>query len=114
MAPPHSSPPAATQPRRSSSWYRTAEWRARRAAQLAAEPWCRFHAQRGEKVRARIVDHIDPHRGDRMKFFHGRLQSLCDHCHSSVKQSIEVGRRAGCNEDGLPVDPTHPWAGGDG
>lgn len=42
-----------------------------------------------------IVDHIHPHNEDRALFFcsDDGLQTLCSHCHSSIKQSEE--RRAG-------------------
>jgi hypothetical protein len=90
--------------------YKTAAWRERAAAQLQAEPWCRFHAQRGERVKATTADHIERHRGDPHLFMAGALQSLCAHCHSSVKQSLERGSRAGCGPDGLPTDKTHPWS----
>jgi hypothetical protein len=31
----------------------------------------------GKIVAARIADHIEPHRGDPIKFWTGALQSLC-------------------------------------
>ena len=95
------------------AWYKTPEWRARSKDQLQREPWCRFCAARGLRVPARIADHIDPHRGDPVKFWSGLLQSLCGSCHSSVKQRIErAADRPGCGLDGLPIDPSHPWYSG--
>jgi len=102
----------AKSPRPWLDWYRDQRWRGpngRRIKQLAAEPWCRFHAKRGERVKATTVDHIEPHRGDPDRFWNGALQSLCHHCHSAVKQSHEAGRRFGCDAAGAPTDPSHPW-----
>lgn len=92
------------------SLYRTVEWRAKAKAQLEAEPWCRFHAKLGQQVKATIADHIERHGGDPFKFWSGRLQSLCKPCHDSVKQSMERGNTAGCDVNGMPTDPSHPWA----
>jgi hypothetical protein len=92
-------------------WYRTTAWRRRSASQLSLEPWCRFHAERGERVKATVADHVTPHRGVETAFWSGALQSLCARCHSSVKQAIEAGKRAGCDASGLPIDPGHPWSG---
>jgi hypothetical protein len=48
---------------------------------LEREPWCRFHAEQGVRVRATEVDHIlakrDGGTDDR-----GNLRSLCKPCHS--------------------------------
>lgn len=63
-------------------------WRKRRAAHLSGEPLCRMCLANGRVVAATVADHIVPHRGDRALFM-GALQSLCVHCHSSVKQKEE-------------------------
>jgi hypothetical protein len=43
----------------------------------------------------------------------GALQSLCAHCHSSRKQSIERrGYDTAVGIDGWPIDPRHPCYGG--
>lgn len=71
------------------------QWRRRREAHLAAEPLCRMCKANGLVVAATVADHIVPHRGDRALFL-GELQSLCVHCHSSVKQREEIAmQRAG-------------------
>lgn len=74
-----------------SNWYADRRWRAKRDALLAREPLCRFCAARGRVTPATIADHIEPHRGDRHKFWYGELQALCATCHSSTKQRIENG-----------------------
>lgn len=93
--------------------YRDPRWRGpngRRVVQLAAEPWCRTCAELGKKTPATIVDHIRPHRGDPVRFFAGKLQSLCKLCHDSRKQRFErSGQRGHCDANGMPVDPAHPW-----
>lgn len=70
--------------------YHTAAWMRIRARQLAAEPWCVECLAEGTYTPATQADHIEPHRGDRIKFYRGKLQSLCD-SHHSVKTAREVG-----------------------
>lgn len=70
--------------------YNTGRWRVIRKAQLAREPWCKAHLEKGEYVPATDVDHIERHGGDPEKFFNGPFQSLCHACHSS-KTAEEVG-----------------------
>ncbi len=58
---------------------------------------------------ATIADHITPHRGDPV-LFEGDLQSLCAPCHNSWKQALESGgSMKGCDLNGMPLDPRHPW-----
>jgi 5-methylcytosine-specific restriction protein A len=85
--------------------YKTARWQAIRKQQLDKEPLCRM-CQRDKRVAAATVcDHIEPHRGDRIKFHAGPFQSLCASCHSGEKRSLEehgkVRRRVGT--DGWPL-----------
>ena len=62
-----------------------------RPAQLLREPWCRECAKAGRRVRATVVDHIVPHRGDMRLFTDpGNLQSLCKSCHDR-KTMLERG-----------------------
>ncbi|MBA5779484.1 HNH endonuclease [Stappia sp. F7233] len=105
--------------------YKTARWRKRRAAHLAVEPLCRMCQARGllndgsrtmegkpqtnARRRFLVADHVEPHKGDRYKFFFGKLQTLCPDHHDVVKQgeesrgfSVEVGL------DGWPIDINHP------
>lgn len=98
--------------------YATARWRQRRAEQLDREPTCRLCRDlRGKSVPATVADHLQPHRGDPV-LFEGPLQSLCAQCHSGWKQQQETaGRMRGCDANGRPLDPSHPWnapAGGGG
>jgi 5-methylcytosine-specific restriction endonuclease McrA len=94
------------------SWvYKTAAWLRIRALRLAEEPLCRFCAKLDRTVPATIVDHITPHRGDRdLAFDYDNTQSLCETCHNKFKQIQEKGGvLPGCDADGYPIDPAHPW-----
>lgn len=58
-----------------------------------------------------MADHIIPHKDDAGQFWHGDLQSLCKHCHDSLKQRQEHGKLTqGCTEDGIPLDSGHHWS----
>jgi 5-methylcytosine-specific restriction enzyme A len=89
-------------------------WAKARAGHLAHEPFCRQCKKAGRTVRATIVDHIVPHRGD-MKLFWARnnWQSLCTTCGNGDKQRQERSggkpQYRGCTEDGTPLDPNHAW-----
>lgn len=69
--------------------YKTGRWAAIRAAQLRGDPLCRMCAADGIVTVATVCDHIEPHRGDEVKFFAGPFQSLCKWCHDSRKQKAE-------------------------
>ncbi len=89
--------------------YNHRRWRRIRRQQLRIEPLCRMCAERGEIVAAEVVDHIEPHKGDRTKFFTNRLQSLCAACHDGLKQQVEhQGFHCEIGPDGWPTDPAHP------
>ena len=93
-----------------SKLYTTRRWRRIRAAQLAKDPLCAMCWKREKVVEANVVDHIEPHKGDMDKFWHGPLQSLCERCHNSDKRSIEHGGRStGCDINGMPSDPLNGW-----
>jgi 5-methylcytosine-specific restriction endonuclease McrA len=90
-------------------FYGTAFWQRRRKLQLAEHPLCHFCLNGGVVTPATVVDHVEPHKGDWNKFKLGKLQSLCDPCHSSRKQIIEArGYDIAVDEDGWPTDPRHP------
>jgi len=58
---------------------------------------------------AQVVDHIVAKR-DGGTDERVNLQSLCAHCHDSVKAAEERGGGVrGCSLDGTPLDPRHPW-----
>ena len=94
------------------SWdhlYNTTRWRRLRAHQLRVEPLCSFCLERGAVTPATIADHVEPHCGDVNKFWLGKLQSLCIHCHTGRKHEVEVrGYFTGHDITGMPLDPRHP------
>jgi len=58
---------------------------------------------------ATIADHVEPHKGDVIKFWFGALQSLCKQCHDSPKRNVELhGYHDAIGDDGWPLDPKHP------
>ncbi|MEM1378028.1 MAG: HNH endonuclease [Pseudomonadota bacterium] len=70
---------------------------------------CQRCLANGRVTPATVVDHIEPHRGNRTLFDQGELQSLCAHCHNSAKQSEETrGFSTECDVYGNPIDPKHP------
>jgi hypothetical protein len=69
--------------------YTHSRWRKLRLRQLEDEPACRMCAAEGHLVLASICDHMEPHRGDMLKFWSGPFQSLCKRHHDSTKQAQE-------------------------
>ena len=85
-----------------------AKWRKLRAFVLRESPICEHCAQRGLVEAATDVDHID---NDPTNNSMANLSSLCASCHSQKTQA-DMGKRTtakGCDMDGLPTDPSHPW-----
>ncbi len=62
--------------------YSTTEWKRLRLSQLAKEPLCKDCESHNRITLATVADHVEDHKGDKYKFFHGKLQSLCKPCHS--------------------------------
>lgn len=61
------------------------EWRKLRAEFIRLHPFCAFCGAQAEHV-----DHKERHRGNRALLLSWtNLQSLCGHCHNSVKQRLE-------------------------
>ncbi|MBB6193363.1 5-methylcytosine-specific restriction protein A [Sphingobium wenxiniae] len=97
--------------------YNTARWQRLRLAHLAIEPECRGCMERGELAPANTVDHIHPISEGGPAFpGHDGLASYCPACHSAkTARGTEAGAvrstrpRKGCNPDGTPLDPDHPW-----
>ncbi|MCQ4257463.1 HNH endonuclease signature motif containing protein [Stutzerimonas stutzeri] len=100
-------------------------WQLAREDHLRRQPFCSMCSTNTRPVLALIVDHVIAPRlkeakasGDAeqlaraWKLFWSRdnWQSLCKHCHDSVKQRLEKsGRLAGCDSTGRPLDPRHHW-----
>lgn len=81
-------------------------WRKARETFLRRNPLCVFCSQQGKVQKADVVDHIKPHKGDVKVFWNTKnLQSLCFHCHNSIKQRMENGKEIKViGEDGFPID----------
>lgn len=86
-------------------WYGSRRWKARRLAQLHAEPLCAYCLKAGKVTPANVADHKIPHRGDEDLFWNGELQSLCSPCHNIDKQREERGSRprVQIGDDGWPI-----------
>ena len=84
-----------------------AAWRKLRASVLSSEPLCEHCSKRGLIVQATDVDHIDD---DASNNDRGNLASLCHSCHSH-KTMASMGHNVymGCDVNGMPIDPSHPW-----
>ena len=97
--------------------YNRKQWKALRLHQLSIQPLCKFCQQQGKVTAAEVVDHIEPHKGNRELFFApNNLQSLCKLCHDSAKQRAESRgvKEIGADTMGVPLDPTHHWHKGGG
>lgn len=71
-----------THKRRSSSGLYGRRWRRARAMFLARNPLCLECAKAGTDAAATVVDHIEPHRGDKVKFWdESNWQPLCKEHH---------------------------------
>ena len=73
--------------------YTHSRWRSLRKRHLAREPLCHFCEREGKVTLATVVDHIEPHRGDVVKFWAGPFMSLCKLHHDSDKQAMEKSGR---------------------
>lgn len=95
-----------------SQWYTHSRWRRLRANFLRRNPLCVFCEREGRIELATVVDHIEPHRGDRVKFWNGPFQPLCKTCHDSTKKAMEAGKasRIAIGADGWPMEaPGGGW-----
>ncbi len=94
---------------RYNNWYKSRRWRRRRRMQLAEHPLCEMCLRDKRIVAAEVVDHVEPHRGDKTKFWIGAVSSLCKQHHNRTKQQIETrGFSQAIGDDGWPTDPNHP------
>lgn len=74
-------------------WYKTARWQKLRAAVLLRDLYACRICERIEANTSRLVcDHVEPHRGDEVRFWAGPFQTLCKTCHDSRKQREEQPR----------------------
>lgn len=88
-------------------FYRSATWKALRAAVLKRDPMCKTPGCGRKSI---AVDHIIERRrggADSM----ANLRGLCAQCHNQRSRGGEP-RAKGCHADGSPRDPGHWWNAG--
>jgi hypothetical protein len=97
--------------------YGTPAWRAARLARLASHPLCERCSTIDRPVPATVVHHRTKHKGDWSLFVDPRNhESVCKPCHDGPIQSEECrGFSRAVDEDGWPIDASHPanrgWGG---
>ena len=80
-------------------------WQKARHAYLQKHPLCVECMKNGKYVRATVVDHIVPHKGDQSLFWDAKnWQSLCKSCHDRKTLSEEVRR-----DSSAPPVYDYPW-----
>jgi 5-methylcytosine-specific restriction endonuclease McrA len=91
--------------------YDSSKWKRLRLNQLQSSPLCAYCLKLGRISNATIADHIKPHKGNESLFYSpDNLQSLCKHCHDSVKQQQEKsGIVRGSDINGWPIDNARGW-----
>ena len=66
-------------------------WQKARKSYLEAHPLCVQCAKQGKYVRATVVDHIIPHRGDQKLFWdQNNWQALCKSCHDKKTLTEDI------------------------
>ena len=71
-------------------WYKTARWQRLRWSILLRDSFtCKRCGRVDGSKHAMHCDHVEPHRGDEVRFWAGPFQTLCAHCHNASKQSEE-------------------------
>lgn len=69
-----------------------AEWEKERTKYLEEHPLCVDHKRRGFIEVATVVDHIIPHKGDKVLFWDkNNWQSLCESCHNRKTATEDKG-----------------------
>lgn len=107
--------------RQDNRFYKTndARWLAIRKVVLLEEPFCRHCINNGlmPPSPSIVVDHIDGKAGSIEDYRRSNLQGLCKY-HDGLKSILENGgfggtrekaSLAGCDENGIPLDPRHPF-----
>lgn len=68
----------------------TTQWDKARKGWFARNPLCVCCKANGAVNVAAVLDHIEPHKGDMVKFWKtGNWQGLCEWCDKNLKRSIE-------------------------
>jgi 5-methylcytosine-specific restriction enzyme A len=96
--------------------YNTAQWQTLRRLKLQANPLCEacLRLDRNRLVPAVAVDHIKSINdgGHPFPALDG-LMSMCTRCHNRKTRIVEQQNKQligkGCDINGMPLDPSHPW-----
>lgn len=91
---------------RHSNIYGTARWQRVRALKLRETPLCEYCPPRRRKT-ATEVDHFKAIEDGGAPYDMANLRSACKSCHS--QKTARGERLHGCDENGIPRDPAHPW-----
>lgn len=68
--------------------YNTRQWKEARLRWLVEHPLCAECEREGKVTAGVVVDHVDPHKGDVVKFWNrANWQTLCGHHHA-----VKTGR----------------------
>lgn len=86
--------------------YNSKRWQRLRAQKLRDEPFCEY-CPASRRLPASEVDHYIAISNGGDPYDYDNLRSVCHSCHSKKTASGE--RVKGCDKNGLPLDPTHPW-----
>lgn len=88
---PRYTPPQAARPTAAQRGYGS-RWQTARECYLAAHPLCVECQKRGRTEAATVVDHVTPHKGDKVLFWQSdNWQSLCKRCHDSKTATTDGG-----------------------
>jgi hypothetical protein len=92
--------------------YASSRWEKRSEFHRKQHPLCVRCEARGIVQEANLAHHIEPHRdGDEeLKFWFGKLESLCYDCHRKEHGVWPMARPFKCDigADGWPIDGNHP------
>ena len=102
--------------------YDTIQWKRVRKLKLAEQPLCEHCEAVGVVRPATDVDHVVSIEDGGAAFDMNNLASLCHSCHSrkTARENRGFGNERskrpmkGCDANGLPLDPSHPWHRGRG
>jgi 5-methylcytosine-specific restriction protein A len=101
--------------------YNTTQWQRLRKYQLSEHPLCEACLRKGLVRSGNHVDHRVPISAGGAAFpqVGTGLATLCASCHSQktargpeaggAKTTRPLQSRRGCDINGWPLDPTHPW-----
>ena len=86
----------------------SAAWQKLRASVLAEDPLCWDCQRLGHVEIATDVDHDDGNPGNNSR---ENLVPRCHSCHAHKTMRERHGKTAvmGCDVNGVPLDPAHPW-----